>query len=38
VVEVDLNGPFIDIVDALTYDLGMDPEDAEVYAWKLVNP
>jgi hypothetical protein len=35
-VEVDLNGPFIDIVDALIYELGMDTEDAELRAWKLV--
>jgi hypothetical protein len=35
-VEVDLNGPFIDVVDDLIYELGMDPEDAELRAWRLV--
>lgn len=34
-VALDLNGPFVDIVDALL-DAGLDCEDAEDEAWRLV--
>jgi hypothetical protein len=37
-VTIDTDGPFIDTVDTLMYDLNLEPEDAEDLAWKLVNP
>ena len=36
-VAIDLDGPFIDIVDSL-FHAGLDSERAEDEAWRLVNP